>query len=77
MLNPDLGSYLSPSYIVTLKNNFLSRTLIFLSIYRCTHCCRPLIFQNMSFVRSNSLSLKYQRFTRQIAKKHGLENLNV
>ena len=28
-----------------------------------TRCCRPLIFQTMFFVRSNNLSLKYQRFT--------------
>ena len=26
-----------------------------------THCRRPLIFQAMNFVRSNNLSLKYQR----------------
>ena len=28
-----------------------------------TLCCRPLIFQTMNYVRSNSQSFKYQRFT--------------
>ena len=28
-----------------------------------THCCRPLIFQTMNYVRLNDPSLKYQRFT--------------
>jgi len=38
--------------------------LLFLNFYICaTRCCRPLIFQTMHSVRSNSLSLKYQRFT--------------
>ena len=38
--------------------------LLFLNFYICaTRCCRPLIFQTMNSVGSNSLSLKYQRST--------------
>ena len=33
-----------------------------------TKCCRPYIFQNMNSVRSNNLSLKYQRFTTSCSK---------
>ena len=40
-------------------------------------CFRPLIFQTMNSVRSNSLSLKYQRFTPSGGKMWGLENQNL
>ena len=36
--------------------------VLFLNLYIfSTRCCRPLIFQTMNSVRSNSLSLKYQK----------------
>ena len=37
-----------------------------------TKCCRPSIFQTMNSVRSNILSLKYQRFTTSGSKDIGV-----
>ena len=37
-----------------------------------TWCCRPLIFQTMSYVGPNSLSLKYQSFTPSGRKDIGI-----
>ena len=44
-------------------NEFLSQTLFLLSTYFATRCRRHLIFQDINSFKSNSISLKYQRFT--------------
>ena len=40
-----------------------------------THFPRPLIFQTINYVSSNSLSLKYQRFTPSGCKDIGIKNV--
>ena len=42
---------------------FLLQTLTVSPIHLSNRCRRPLIFQTMNSVKSNSLSLKYRRFT--------------
>ena len=44
-------------------NEFLSQTLTFLSTCFATRCRRHLIFQDMNSVKSNSISLKHEKFT--------------
>ena len=52
---------------------FLSQILIFLFLYNLTiRFPRPLIFQTINSIRSNSLSLKYQRFTPSGCKDKGV-----
>ena len=61
-----LNSFNSASGLFCLSNNIgiecLPQTLISIHIF-VTKCCRTEIFQTMNSVRSNNLSLKYQRFT--------------
>ena len=37
----------------------------------------PFIFQTMNYVRSNSLSLEYQRFQSSSCKDYGITNLSL
>ena len=47
--------------------------LLFLNLYICTpRCCRPLIFQTVNSVESNSLSLKYQRLSSSSCEDKGI-----
>ena len=41
---------------------FLPQNLFFYPLIFATRCRRPLIFQTINFVRSNSIRLKYERF---------------
>ena len=50
----------------------LPYTLIFSSIYLFNPMSYPFLFQTMNYVTSNSLSLKYQRFTAS-----GLKNIRI
>jgi len=66
-LNPVVASSFS---IGNLQRNWvLPQTLNFYSLHPCR---RPWFFQTMNSVRSNSLSLKYQRFTSSGCKDKGI-----
>ena len=51
----------------------MQRNFLFLNLYICaTRCCKPLIFQTMNSIGSNSFSLKHQRFTSTICEDIGI-----
>ena len=52
------GDVIAP---ILKEMNFFNKFLFFNAIL-ATQCRKPLIFQTINSVRSNSLSLKYQRF---------------
>ena len=49
--------------IITKGTEFLSQTLFYSTNIFATQCRRYLIFHTMVYVRSNTLSLKYLRFS--------------
>ena len=57
----------------TEKMSFCHTLYNFSTLYQlATRCCRSLIFQTMNSARSNSLSLKYHRFTPSSCKDIGI-----
>ena len=76
--NPSEGLWMVKSSKICLKNWFSWKELSFchklwFSNFNivATQCGRPLIFQTMNSVRSNNVSLKYQRFTSSGCKDIG------
>ena len=57
---------------VLQMNGVLATNSDFLIPFFATQCCRPLVFQTMNSVRSNNLSLKYQRFSPSYNKNKGI-----
>ena len=55
----------------------LPQILVFLFSFFCeTQCHRPKIFQTMNSMRSNNISLKYQRFTTSGCKDLGIRKIS-